>query len=298
MELNPQMEHETAQVDGRRVAYTARGPQNARYVYIGINGLMGGGDSFWPVIQGVPGDWRVVLPDLPGCGGSEPMPAPYKHNMEGYARWLGRFVSTLGMADKRLVIASVATGAPISIRYAFEHGDSVAGQVLHLPFFGKVGISAKWVRPLAAYALSVPLLRQLVDRLRARDDLMHMIILHEPPEAIPEMAERDIAHKQHADLTAAGQLLRDLMLSDARAELLTIRSPALILASEHDFAAPPLMLETLARFMPDCTLYIYRGGQHSWNEEFVEAMNREISRFAQHVLQRELSARPPVASVP
>ena len=280
MELNPQLEEHTIQVDGRRVFYTARGPQDAHIAYVTINGLMGGGDSFWPVIAGVPSGWRVVMPDLPGCGGSEPMPEPHKHDTVGYADWLGRFVKAAGLEGKKLVLGSVATGAPISIHYAWEHRDDVAGQILHLPFLGRVGISAKWMRPIVAYGLRVSFTRQLVDALRSSDYIMHKIILHEPPEAIPEMAERDINHKQQADLVAAGELLHDLMLTDARAQLRYLRQPLLILASEHDFAAPVPMLEELVKGHPERHLYIYRGGLHSWNEEFVDEMNREIAEFS------------------
>ncbi len=293
MELNPKMEERTASVDGRKVAYTARGPEDARYVYVGVNGLMGGGDSFWPVIAGMNkplalsvangeagvDDWRVVLPDLPGCGGSETMPPPHKHDIEGYSRWLGRFLRELELTDRKLVLASVATGAPISIRYSLEHKEGVAGQVLHLPFLGKPAIAAKWARPIAAYALQVGPVRQLVDRLRSSDALMHKIILHKPPDAIPQLAEADIDHKQQADLVAAGQLLHDLMLTDARAELRLLHQPILILASEHDFSAPVPVLEGIVRGHPERKLYVYRGGQHSWNEEFIEEMNREIGEF-------------------
>ncbi|HEX8229139.1 MAG TPA: alpha/beta hydrolase [Chloroflexia bacterium] len=279
MELSPRMEHLTAIVYEKRVHYTVRGPQDARFVYVGINGLMGGGDSFWPVIQGVPDDWRVVLPDLPGCGESEPMPAPYKHNIDGYARWLGEFLRVVGLEDRQLVLASVATGAPISVRYAFDNKEKVAGQVLHLPFLGKVAIAAKWARPVVAYGLRVGPLRSLVDGLRSSDWLMHKIILHEPPDAIPELAERDIDHKQQADLAAAGELLHDLMLTDARTELPFINSPILILASEHDFSAPLPVVEGIAAGHSERHLYVYHGGQHSWNEEFIDEMNREISQF-------------------
>lgn len=279
MELSPRMEHRTAKVYDRDVHYTARGPEDARHVYLGINGLMGGGDSFWPVIQGVPADWRVVLPDLPGCGDSERMPAPYKHNIDGYARWLGEFLNVLGLDDRRLVLASVATGAPISVRYAFNNQERVAGQVLHLPFLGKVAIAARWARPVVAYGLRIRPLRSLVDRLRSSDWLMHKIILHEPPDAIPQLAERDIDHKQQADLSAAGELLHDLMLTDARTELPFVSSPILILASEHDFSAPLPVLEGIVAGNPERRLYVYRGGQHSWNEEFIDEMNREIAQF-------------------
>ena len=63
---------------------------------------------------------------------------------------------------------------------------------------------------------------------------MHRIIIHKPPDAIPELAERDIDHTQQADLKAAGELLHDLMLTDARTELALLHEPLLILASEHD----------------------------------------------------------------
>ncbi len=279
MEISPKLQEHTVQVDGRRVYYTARGPEDSEFAYVGINGLMGGGDSFWAVIEGVPESWRVVLPDLPGCGGSETMLPPHKHDIVGYSDWLGRFLNEAGLSDKKLVLASVATGAPISIHYSWENREQVAGQVLHLPFLGKVGIAAKWARPIVAYSLLTTPLRNLVDKLRSSDALMHRIILHEPPDAIPELAERDISHKQQADLFAAGQLLHDLMLTDARAMLGHVRQPFLILASEHDFSAPLPMLEQIARDASDCTLYVYRGGQHSWNEEFIEDMNGEIARF-------------------
>ncbi len=283
VELSPQMETHNVEVYGRQVHYTARGPQSAQYAYVGINGLMGGGDSFWPVIEGVPAGWRVALPDLPGCGDSAPLPPPYKHDIDGYTRWLDSFLQEAGLGDKKIVLASVATGAPISVHYAWRHKERVAGQVLHLPFLGRVAIASKWARPVVAYSLLAEPLRGLVDRLRGSDWLMHRIILHEPPEAIPVLAERDISHKQQANLRAAGELLHSLMLTDARTELPFIGSLMLILASEHDFAAPVPVLEGIVKGRPERKLYVYSGGQHSWNEEFIEEMNREIGEFARQI---------------
>jgi 3-oxoadipate enol-lactonase len=281
VELTPQLEHHTVTVDDRHVRFTSRGPEDAEFAYVGLHGLMGGGDSFWPVIAGVSETWRVVLPDLPGCGGTETMQRPYKHDIDGYAGWLERFLRAAGMAGKKLVLASIATGAPIAIQYSWEHREQVVGLVLHLPFLGKPAIGAKWARPMVAFGLRTPATRRVVDALRSSDALMHRIILHEPPDAISELAERDIAHKQHADLEAAGELLHHLMLTDARAELRHLRQPMLILASEHDFSAPVPMLEEIVRGRPERKLYVYRGGQHSWNEEFIEEMNREIGDFIQ-----------------
>jgi pimeloyl-ACP methyl ester carboxylesterase len=245
---------------------------------------MGGGDSFWPVIERIPEAWRVVLPDLPGCGSSEPLPEGQRHDVDGYVRWVDRFIQSAGLSHQRLVLASIATSAPVLVRYTLEHQDKVAGLVMHLPFLGKPAIANKWLRPFVAYALLVPPLRDLAAILRLSDYLMHLIILHEPPEAIPEMAERDIDHKQQGDLQAAGELLHDLMLSDARVELTSIDKPILILASEHDFSAPVPMLERIVARHPDRLLYVYRGGAHSWNEEFIGEMNREIAGFVELIV--------------
>jgi pimeloyl-ACP methyl ester carboxylesterase len=150
---------------------------------------------------------------------------------------------------------------------------------MHLPFLGKPAIANKWLRPVVAYGLLIPPLQALVDALRQSDYLMHQIILHDPPEAIPTLAERDISHKQQADLQAAGELLHDLMLMDARPELERLNSPLLILASEHDFSAPVHMLEKMVRDRRERHLYVYHGGVHSWNEEFIDAMNRKLGEF-------------------
>jgi pimeloyl-ACP methyl ester carboxylesterase len=238
------------------------------------------------VIDGVPDGWRVILPDLPGCGESEPMKPPRKHDIDGYVRWLDTFAKNAGLIGK-MVLASVATGAPISVRYALEHPQKVVGQVLHLPFLGKPAIPAKWARPLVAYGLGIPPLRKLVNRLRASDELMHRIIIHEPPNAIPALAERDIDHKQHADLRAAGELLHDLMLTDARAEMALLKSPMLILASEHDAFAPLPMLKDIVNGRPNIKLDVYSGGEHSWNEEFIEIMNNGIANFLNDVERGE-----------
>jgi pimeloyl-ACP methyl ester carboxylesterase len=240
---------------------------------------MGGGDSFWPVIEGVPDSWRIVLPDLPGCNESDLMQPPRKHDIAGYVRWLELFMDAAGLSGKKLVLASVATGVPISIRYTFNHRAQVAGQVLHLPFFGKPAVPSRWARPLVAYGLGLPPMRALLNRLRASNWLMHRIIIHEPPDAIPVLAERDINHKQDGDLEAAGELLHDLMLTDARSELALIHSPVLILASEHDSFAPLPMLEAFVRNRHNIRTYVYTGGQHSWNEEFIDEMNRELRQF-------------------
>jgi len=39
------------------------------------------------------------------------------------------------------------------------------------------------------------------------------------------------------------------------------------------------VLEEIVRDHPERRLYVYRGGQHSWNEDFINNMNVEIRDF-------------------
>jgi hypothetical protein len=57
----------------------------------------------------------------------------------------------------------------------------------------------------------------------------------------------------------------------------------LILASEHDFSAPLPVLEEIVSGRSERRLYVYRGGQHSWNGQFIREMNREIAEFTEKI---------------
>ncbi|HUS15826.1 MAG TPA: alpha/beta hydrolase [Chloroflexia bacterium] len=274
IDLSPRMEEHRIHLDGVAVHYTERGPADAALTLVGVNGLAGGGDSFWPLLGGVPDDVRVVLPDIPGCGESGPLPEA--HNIDAYVAWLHRFLDQTRVG--RVALISVATGAPVTIRYARLHPDRTAGLIFSLPFLGRIAIPP-WLRPIAAYTLRVPALASLVDALRQSDELMHRIITHEPPEAIPELAERDIDHKQQASLRAAGELLHDLMLMDSRTEMRAMHTPMLFLAAEHDAYSPLPVLQGIVRNHSERRLFIKWGAPHSWNEAFIQDMQDQIRLF-------------------
>ncbi|MGI8586367.1 MAG: alpha/beta fold hydrolase [Chloroflexia bacterium] len=274
VDLTPKLDDHLMQLGGRTVHYTGRGPERADLTFVGVNGLAGGGDSFWPLLGGVPDDVRVVLPDIPGCGGSDPLSVP--HTVDAYTEWLERFLDRLGVG--RIGLISVATGAPVTIRYARRNPAGTAGIIYSLPFLGRIALP-RWMRPVAAYALAMGPTRSLVGAARKSDWLMHKIITHEPPEAIPLLAERDISHKQQASLRAAGELLHDLMLMDSRTEMREMYTPMLFLAAEHDAFSPMPVLEGIVRNHPERRLFVKMGAGHSWNEEFILDMQGQLRAF-------------------
>jgi len=274
IDLTPQLDDEVLALDGRTVHYAARGPQTAPLTFVGVNGLAGSASSFWPLLGGVPPAVRVLLPDMPGCGGSQALDT--EHTVQAYADWFDRFCDQLGVG--RVVLVSVATGFPISVRYAVQHPDRAAGLISSLPFVGKRSLPL-WARPIAAYGLRINPLRDLVEGIRQNDALMHRIILSEPPAAIRVLAERDIRGKQKASLRATGDLLHDLMLMDARDEMRDLHTPMLLLSADHDAFAPLPVLQGIVRGHPERRLFVETGAGHSWNEAFIAKMSAQITEF-------------------
>ena len=78
-----------------------------------------------PVINVVSDACRVLAPDTPGYGASDPLPEP-GDDLAPYVAWLESFVDALGL-DSFLLYGS-ATGAQIAIEFAHAH----PGRLKHL----------------------------------------------------------------------------------------------------------------------------------------------------------------------
>jgi pimeloyl-ACP methyl ester carboxylesterase len=274
----PRLGGEYVEVERTRTYYSdyhSAGPTPpGPHTVVGLNGLAGSCDSFWPLLAELPPGWRWLLPDLPGGGQSGRLPV--HHDLPGYVAWLDAFLDQCGV-DEPVVLQTIATGAAIGLEYALLFPQRVQAMILHLPVFDGSAFSPV-VRRLVRTVATSKRGQRLLDQLRHNQDFMLKIIAHEPPQAIPEMAMRDIEHKQQADLSAVGEFLAAAMQNHALPKLAKIDAPMLILASAHDFSAPLPFIQQVIAQRPNRYLYLDEGG-HSWNEEFITAMNRECRAF-------------------
>lgn len=256
--------------------YRAEGaPPAGPHTIVGLNGLAGSCDSFWPLLAEMPPGWRWLLPDLPGGGKSGRLPVC--HDLPGYVAWLDALLDQFAI-EGGVVLQSIATGAAIALEYALLFPQRVRAMILHLPVFDGTAFNPA-IRRIVSTVATSKLGQNALDELRHNQDFMLKIIAHEPPEAIAEMAMRDIEHKQQADLPAVGEFLAAVMHNDALPKLAQIDAPMLILASAHDFSAPlPFVQQIVAQRPSNRQLYVNEGG-HAWNEEFVVAMNKESGEF-------------------
>ena len=118
---------------GSRTSYWTYGNPDAATTIVVVHGFRGDHHGLEPII-GQLGEYRLIAPDLPGFGESEPLAG--RHDIDGYARWLRDFV------------AAVGTGAPALLGHSF--GSIIVAAALAA---GQPSGAVILINPIAAPAL-------------------------------------------------------------------------------------------------------------------------------------------------
>lgn len=110
----------TLRLAGGDVRYWEYGPEDAATTLVVVHGYRGEHHGLEPVVAHLPG-LRILSPDLPGFGESSALTSG-RHDIAGYADWLGAFVDALGLRGSAVILghsfgsivvaAAVAGGLP------------------------------------------------------------------------------------------------------------------------------------------------------------------------------------------
>jgi 3-oxoadipate enol-lactonase len=195
----------------------------------------GGAASNWTLIApALARRCRVVVPELPGHGGSSALPAPAE-TLDPYSDRLALLL------DTPTVLVGHSLGAVVALRLAARHPGLVRGLVLA----GPAGIGSgtrRSQRALTLVSLVQPgkrLSRRL--HLVSRNPLLKRLAfgfvgVADPRALDPIAAEGFLAGSGlHTDVRAAGDAL---VRTDPRNELERVRCPALVLHGARDLQVP------------------------------------------------------------
>ena len=226
----PGFEERYAEARGSRVRYLVAGAGEPLLLVHGLGGAASNWLALAPLLLR---GRRVLVPELPGHGGSEPLPAAA--NLNAYADRLGLVAEREGFFGAGVVGHSL--GGAIVLRLAIRRPDLVGGLVLA----GAAGISSGSRR--SRYALTVTGLvkpgRRIAPHRRvvARSALLRTLVFGRwgaaDPQALPgEVVEGFLAGPaRHTDTFSAAKAL---MVDDPRPDLDRVRCPALVLWGARD----------------------------------------------------------------
>ena len=228
------LEERFAEVRGARLRYLAGGEGDPLVLVHGLGGAAANWLALAPLL--LP-RWRLLVPELAGHGGSEPLPAA--PSLNAYADRIGLLMKDEGFTPAPVVGHSL--GGAISLRLAIRRPDAVSALVLA----GSAGISSSLRR--ARYGLTItgilkPGRKIAPHRERvARSALLKWLVFGrwgaaDPPALPPDLVEAFLAGPaRHTDtVSAAKALVRD----DPRPDLEHVRCPSLVLWGARDNQLP------------------------------------------------------------
>ncbi len=231
-------------VDGRvRAEVSGTGPT----VWL-FHSLLADAGSCAPLAARLSDRNQVVLPDLPGFGGS----APVGPDLAAVA---DRMAVALAEAPHPAAVIANGYGSFVALMLALRHPHLVSRMVLAGTgaAFSEPGRAA--FRGMAAAAASKGLGA-------IADTAMRRLFAPEFQDANPALlAERRACFvaTDPAVFTGACAALADL---DIRASVRALSMPVLVLVGEQDEATPPAMARELADLLPDATLVEMAGCAH------------------------------------
>lgn len=248
----------TVTVMGKEVAYWERNPQWPQTIVM-LHGFRGNHKGLIDLVQHFDG-FRLILPDLPGCGESEPMEVP--HTLENYALWLDEFVARVGIEDY------VSWSHSYSGSIALIQAAGGAHKPTALVSVSLAAVRRDWPSALSTlyYQLGMVMPKWLQRRWIASKTVDHATgrwlfhsVTAERRRALVKRGDKNLPILNAQVVTEEYMSALDTNL-DAFAE--TVAMPVLLIAGAKDFIVPLKRLEHLESLMPDATLVVMEDQGH------------------------------------
>lgn len=199
--------------------------------------------------------YRVIVPDLPGHGRSEPAPGGPVTDLGTYSAWCGTLLDRLGV--NRPFVVGCSIGGKITLDLAVRRGDRLAGAVVMAagPGPGRVNLTG--------------LRRELEDvAAPSRADRTQLGTLAVVGRKVPpERADLIATMHRREDPAVSGSDLIGWGNHDVSAEIGGIACPVHLVAGSDDLWLEPELIRQAADVIPDARFTLLDGIGHYPMEE-------------------------------
>jgi 3-oxoadipate enol-lactonase len=257
------------------IRYDLSGPQKGPS-YVLVNGLTQYSELWGPYRDAlVAKNYRVVTFDLLGQGESD-KPSLFI-SQDDHIAVLRALIELVG--DGPVFLAGISFGGVIALRYAIEHGQTLAGLVAMSTF---AELSPQLL--LLGNALRTGLILGGTSYLQ---DLLLPMNLSDAWLA-PLLDKLDTVKRQGwlvNDVYALQNLMESFLdFKPLTQQLRSIRVPTMILNGEFDFLTPRALHDTLRTHIPDSALVIIPNAYHAFTLEKATLTADLLARFAADVV--------------
>jgi len=257
-----------ARVGGRELRYEDTGGEGPPLLLLHGFPLRA---SLWaPQIEALGDRYRIVAPDLPGFGGSQPPEDPDNWRMGEYAAVAAGLLDHLGIEEA--VVGGISMGGYIAFSMMRRHRERIRALVLVDTAPGADSQETREIRERQQQEVretgSRPLAEKLVVRLLAPKNLA------DPALRAAVLALMD--HPAEAYVSALEAMKRR---RDSTPDLSRIDVPTLIVVGEEDVITPPSVAAAMERAIPGARRVVLPGVGHLTNFEAPLAFNEALASF-------------------
>ena len=215
---------------------------------------------------------RIILPDLPGFGGTDPLPDPGATTIDGFADLVAGLMASLEVGPA--VVGGLSMGGYVALSLLRRHPEKVAALVLADTRAGADTPEVVERRNAQQRQAS----EEGTDRLV--ESMLGTLLSDDTRAKRPDVVER-VRALMHGCSAAGviGALEAMKNRADSVPMLETIDVPVLVLVGEHDGPAPPDVAAAMADAIPNARLEVLAGAGHLSNLEAPEAFNQAVESF-------------------
>ncbi len=206
------------------------------------------------------GDYRLIIPDLPACGFSEPLKK--KHNLKNYSDWLNEFLESLSISE--VIIIGHSFGSRIALVFTNHYPEKVKKLVLITPvlkvdglysriisiYYGITGILPKYLQKTM---LSNGFGKKMGDKI---------IFKSADPKIHKEIINRDIKEIKNLKPQVSIEIFDEFYKFSLIPVGKEIKNDSLIIAGELDEISPLSPIKELARQLSNVKLEIMKNCGH------------------------------------
>jgi 3-oxoadipate enol-lactonase len=228
--------------------------------------------SMWrPQALALQNDYRVLVPDLRGFGGSSPFDeAP---SLDQMADDVAGLLAALKI-NEPVVVGGLSMGGYIALAVARKYPKILRAVILADTRAEADDAKAKASRDSMIGFAQTHEARDVIEQMLPK--LLTEKSRTENPDLVEEIRQMASAQTT-AGIIGALKVLRDR--PDARPVLSTIRVPTLVLVGAEDTLTPPAMAETLATGITNANLVTIPAAGHMSNLEQPDLFNAALAEF-------------------
>ncbi|WP_415855658.1 alpha/beta fold hydrolase [Sinomonas sp. G460-2] len=251
---------------------------------LAVHGFRGTHHGLLRIVDRLPGV-RIVMPDLPGFGASEPL-ASGAHDITGYTAWLAALADELGLGPDAVLLGH-SFGSIVAAHFVAAHPERFARLILVNPISapaleGTKGVLSRLAVGYYRAGASLP------ERVGA-GLLRHALVVRIMSEAMAktrDAALRRFVHGQHAEHFSSFAN-RDMLLESFEASVShtaaevadRLALPVLLIAGDRDEVAPLAAVRRFHERLADSRLTVIPGVGHLIHYETPEPAAQAIHDF-------------------